>query len=64
MRKYVLRYRKDTLQYPDGGKRAIEGHRKIMLALRLHDPELCERVMREHIKEAKEDALQTLFGKI
>jgi len=62
MRKYVLRYRKDTLQYPDGGKRAVEGHRKIMLALRLRDPELCERVMREHIKEAKEDALQTLFG--
>ena len=63
MRKYVLRYRKDTLQYPDGGKRAIEGHRKIMLALRLRDSELCERIMREHIKEAKEDALQTLFGK-
>ena len=63
MRKYVLRYRKDTLQYPDGGERAIEGHRKIMLALRLRDPELCERIMREHIKEAKEDALLTLFGK-
>ena len=63
MRKYVLRYRKDTLQYPDGGKRAIEGHRKIMLALRLRDAELCERIMREHIKEAREDALQTLFGK-
>jgi DNA-binding GntR family transcriptional regulator len=63
MRKYVLRYRKDTLQYPDGGKRAIEGHRKIVLALRLRDPGLCERIMREHIKEAKEDALQTLLGK-
>ncbi len=63
MRKYVLRYRKDTLQYPDGGKRAVEGHRKIMLALRLKDPDLCERVMRNHIREAKEDALQTLFGK-
>ncbi len=63
MRKYVLRYRKDTLQYPDGGERAIEGHRKIVLALRLRDPELCERIMREHIREAKEDALLTLFGK-
>jgi DNA-binding GntR family transcriptional regulator len=64
MRKYVLRYRKDTLQYPDGGKRAIEGHRKIVLALKLRDPELCERIMRDHIREAKEDALQTLFGKL
>lgn len=63
MRKYVLRHRKDTLRYPDGGKRAIAGHRKIILALRLRDPDLCERVMREHIQEAKEDALQSLFGK-
>jgi DNA-binding GntR family transcriptional regulator len=29
----------------------------------LKDPDLCERVMREHIHDAKEDALQTLFGK-
>jgi DNA-binding GntR family transcriptional regulator len=64
MRKYVLRHRKDTLRYPDGGKRAIEGHRKIILALRLRDPDLCERVMREHIREAKQDAVQTLFGKL
>ena len=63
IRKYVLRYRKDTLRYPDGGKRTIEGHRKIMMSLRLRDPDLCERVMREHIHEAKEDALQTTFGK-
>ncbi len=64
MRRYVLRYRKDTLQYPDGGKRAIEGHRKILLALKLRDPELCERLMRDHIREAKEDALQTLLGRL
>jgi DNA-binding GntR family transcriptional regulator len=61
LRKYVLRYRKDTLQYPDGGRRAIDGHRKILLGLRLKDPDLCERIMREHIREAKEDALQVLF---
>jgi len=63
MRKYVLRYRKDTLRYPDGGRRAVEGHKKILLALRLKDPELCERVMREHIKEAMDDAIQSLSGK-
>jgi DNA-binding GntR family transcriptional regulator len=60
IRKYVLRYRKDTLRYPDGGRRAVEGHKKILLALRLKDPELCERVMREHIKEAMDDAIQSL----
>jgi len=64
MRKYVLRHRKDTLRYPDGGRRSIEGHKKIMMALSLRDPDLCERVMREHIQEAKEDALLSLFGEI
>lgn len=63
IRKFVLRYRKDTLKYPDGGKRAVEGHRKIIIALQLKDPDLCERVMRDHIREAKDDALQSLFGK-
>ncbi|MCJ7705108.1 MAG: GntR family transcriptional regulator [Desulfobacterales bacterium] len=63
VRKYVLRYREDTLQYPDGGRRALDGHHKIVMALRLKDPDLCERVMREHIQEAKEDAIQFLFGK-
>lgn len=61
MRKYVLRYRKDTLHYPDGGSRTVDGHRRIVLALRLKDPDLCERVMREHIHQAKVDALQSLF---
>ena len=59
MRKYVLRYRKDTLQNLGAGKRAINGHRQILLALKLKDPELCERVMRIHIRQSKEDALQT-----
>lgn len=63
IRKFVLRYRKDTLKYLDGGKRAVEGHKKIIMALQLKDPDLCERVMREHIHEAKDDALQSLFGK-
>jgi DNA-binding GntR family transcriptional regulator len=60
MRKYVLRYRKDTLQYLGAAKRAIDGHRQIILALTLKDPELCERVMRIHIRQAKEDALQNI----
>jgi len=59
MRKYVLRYRKDTLQNLGAGKRTMDGHRQILLALKLKDPELCERVMRIHIRQSKEDALQT-----
>jgi DNA-binding GntR family transcriptional regulator len=61
MRKYVLRHRKDTLRYLDGGRRSVEGHKKIIMSLKLKDPDLCERIMREHIQEAKEDALQSLL---
>ncbi|MCE5263303.1 MAG: GntR family transcriptional regulator [Deltaproteobacteria bacterium] len=59
MRKYVLRYRKETLQYPDAARRTIEGHRMIIQALKLKDPDICERVMRIHIRQSMEDALQT-----
>jgi len=60
MRKYVLRYRKSTLHYLNGARRSIDGHKKILLALELKDPDLCERVMREHVYEAREDARQSV----
>lgn len=60
IRENVLRYRRNTLKSPDGARRTLDGHRKILLALRLRDPDLCERTMREHITQAKKDALQTL----
>ena len=59
-RNYVLRYRKDSLHYLAGARRTIDGHKKILLAISLKDPDLCERVMREHIKEAKEEALHKI----
>ncbi len=62
MRKQVLRYRKETLQTPEGARRTIDGHRRLLLALRLQDADLCERTMREHIRQSKEDALQTLMA--
>ncbi len=64
MRKYVLRYRKDTLQHLGAAKRAIDGHRQILLALRLKESDLCERMMRIHIQQSKEDALQTNRGAV
>ena len=62
LREYVLRYRRNTLQLPDGGRRMVDGHRTILLALQLRDPDLCERVMRHHIQEAGRDAVRFLFG--
>lgn len=60
MRKYVLRYRKDTLHYLKGARRSLDGHKKIILALELKDCDLCERVMREHVYESMEDAFESI----
>ena len=59
-----MRYRKDSLHYLEGAKKIIDGHRKIVLAISLKDPDLCERVMREHVKEAKIEALHKFLENI
>ncbi len=56
MRDYILRYRKDSLGTLEAARRSIAGHKKILLALELNDPVLCEQVMRAHIYEAEADA--------
>ena len=55
MRDYVIRYRKNTLVNLKGVQRSIVGHKKIVMALSLGDPQLCEHVMRNHVHEARED---------
>lgn len=55
MRDYVVRYRKNTLVNLKGVQRSIAGHKKIVMALSLGDPQLCEHVMRKHVQEAQED---------
>lgn len=56
MREYILRYRKDSLDNLHAAERSISGHKKILLALELNDPVLCEHVMRTHVYEAQADA--------
>ena len=63
-RKYVLRYRKDSLHYLEEASKTIDGNRKILLAISLKDPDLCERLMRGNIKEAKEEALHKISEKL
>ena len=58
MREYVLQYRKNTLVHQRGARRSIAGHKKILLALELGNPSLCEQIMRNHVYEAKEDTPQ------
>ena len=56
MRDYILRYRKDSLESLQAAQRSISGHKKILMALELKDPVLCEHVMRVHVYEAEADA--------
>ena len=55
MRQYALRYNADTQPGLDAGRRTAEGHRRILTALRLRDPDLCECAMREHIRRSSGD---------
>ncbi|NNK94248.1 MAG: GntR family transcriptional regulator [Desulfobacterales bacterium] len=57
IREYVLRYRKSTLNRRRGAVRSIAGHKKIIMALELKDPQLSEQIMRHHVHEAEEDTV-------
>lgn len=60
MRRYAFRYRRSTGPVVDGGHRTVEGHRRIVMALRFRDPDLCECAMREHIRQPQPDPVQPL----
>ena len=57
MREYVLRYRRNTLINSEAAARSISGHKKILMALELGDPQLCDSIMRNHVCEAEEDTI-------
>ncbi len=63
LREYVLRYRSATLQFRGGAERTLKGHKKIILALETGDSDLCERIIRAHIEEARTDAIQHMMEK-
>lgn len=63
MKEHMLRYRRETLYHPEAAQRSINAHRKILFALRLKDPNLCDYIMKLHIQESKYDAIRITFGK-
>jgi DNA-binding GntR family transcriptional regulator len=58
LRRYAFRYGDSAQPGPDAGRRTAEGHRRILTALRLRDPDLCECVMREHIRRSRGHGLR------
>jgi DNA-binding GntR family transcriptional regulator len=62
MKEHILKYRKQTLMHLDRAEKSIAAHKKIVFALRTKDPNLSEYLMRIHIQESKEDAMEINFG--
>jgi DNA-binding GntR family transcriptional regulator len=62
MKDHILRYRKQTLMQFDRARKSINAHKKIIFALKTRDPNLTGYLMRIHIQESKEDALEINFG--
>jgi DNA-binding GntR family transcriptional regulator len=58
LRQYAFRYCESRQAGPDGNRRTVEEHRRILAALRFRDPDLCEYAMREHIQRSRGDRLQ------
>lgn len=61
MTENMLRYRRDTLHHHDAALRSIEGHKKILFAIKMRDPDLAEFLMKAHIHVSKADALRITF---
>ena len=55
MRQYAFRYGEGTPPSVEDGRWTVEGHRRILTALRFRDPDLCECAMREHIRSSPRD---------
>lgn len=58
MRQYAFRYCKSGQPGPNGNRRTVEEHCRILMALRFRDPDLSEYAMREHIHRSQNDRLQ------
>jgi len=63
LRKHMLRYRIESLYLPETALRAIQGHRRILEALKASDERGLEIAMRDHLEQSKIDTQRYAFGK-
>jgi DNA-binding GntR family transcriptional regulator len=63
LRKHMLRYRIESLYLPETALRAIQGHRRILEALKASDESGLEEAMRNHLEQSKIDTRRYAFGK-
>ncbi len=63
LRKHMLRYRIESLYLPETALRAIQGHRRILEALKASDESGLEKAIRNHLEQSKVDTRRYAFGK-
>src|SRR5260370_31256652 len=59
----LLESRQRTLETPDRPRRSLEGHRRIVAALRARDPEQARQAMLDHLEEIQSALEGVLEGK-
>jgi DNA-binding GntR family transcriptional regulator len=57
IRRYMLRYRIQSIYSEDNVQRAIAGHRAVLKAIEDGDKNAAQRALRAHIKQSKKDIL-------
>jgi DNA-binding GntR family transcriptional regulator len=57
IRRYMLRYRIQSIYTEDNVRRAITGHQSVLKAIEDGDKKVAQRALRAHIKQSKKDIL-------
>jgi DNA-binding GntR family transcriptional regulator len=60
IRRYMLRYRIQSIYAAENVRRAIEGHRALLHAVTSQDAEKAQQALRAHIEQSRKDIL--FFG--
>jgi DNA-binding GntR family transcriptional regulator len=63
LRRYVLRYRLESIYLPDVAFRAIEGHKEILRAIEKGDDAEISLALKNHLEQSKRDTLKYAFEK-
>jgi len=57
IRRYMLRYRIQSIYTMDNVRRAIDGHKAVLKAIENGDKKAAQRALRAHIKQSEKDIL-------
>ncbi len=62
LRRHMLRYRSQSIFLKETVLRAIEGHKRILEAIKTGDPQSVNGAMSSHLEQSKKDTVRYAFG--